>query len=208
MSSDAAAISVEVDERVHNREILMRYTVMAMLAYPATTIHKAWTLAESRSPSPSLDESLDARFARALKLLRPMTHDHPVTPVEHSFTWTAVSRKLHLEDEGTWFLVVFRSKRLADADSELLYEADSRAHIEALDNGHLLGYYFGDLDSQRRCLAMCVWDDREAARRATHQPLHRKAARLAASMYESFTLDRFWLTKERGRPGFKFCEAE
>lgn len=49
---------------------------------------------------------------------------------------------------------------------------------------------------------MCIWANREYARKATHKPLHMKAARLAREMYDTYRLERYSLSKKAGETIF------
>lgn len=51
-------------------------------------------------------------------------------------------------------------------------------------------YFYGDMEADRRCLAMCVWDCAASARAAGTKPLHRRAAALAPLMYDMYQLER------------------
>ena len=95
---------------------------------------------------------------------------------------------------ASFYLVVFRSVRRAGADGDLLTEFDDRAHAEARRAGGLLLYFKGEPDANRACLSLCLWETREQARAAIHQPRHRAAVGLASTMYESFHLERYVVT--------------
>ncbi len=49
--------------------------------------------------------------------------------------------------------------------------------------------------AERGCLSLCVWTDRERARRALALPRHRAATTLARQSYEWFHLERYRLSK-------------
>ena len=49
---------------------------------------------------------------------------------------------------------------------------------------------------------MCIWVNREYARKATVKPLHLKAARLASVAYESYQLERYSLRKRANEGKF------
>jgi hypothetical protein len=123
-------------------------------------------------------------------------HSAPLTtPISDCFDWPPVLEKLvHLQGSNTFYLVVFRSVRKATADSELLYTVDAAAQDEARISGGLLQYWYGTLNRQRECLAMCIWKTRQDAINALHKPAHKIAMHLASKMYDTYTLERYWLT--------------
>lgn len=54
-------------------------------------------------------------------------------------------------------------------------------------------YWYGILNERRECLAMCIWENREAAIKAIHKPAHTLAMKLTSVMYETYTLERYSL---------------
>lgn len=147
---------------------------------------------------------VQTRMLLGLRHLQTIVLDHTPIPIEQAFNWHTVADFLRVDDEAAWYAVVFRSIRRPDACSKTLYDADAAAHQEAQRSGGLLSYYYGDVDAARRCLAMCIWDSVDAARKASHQPLHRRAAMLAGEMYEWFALERYWITKQAGARALVF----
>jgi hypothetical protein len=136
----------------------------------------------------------------AFHRLTPTSPAYATLPILEGFTWGDCVREI---PHGHWYLVVFRSIRRADADAALLTEFDDHAHAEALVSGGLLHYFKGELGPRHECLSFCVWTSREQARLALHLPRHQAAARLAAQMYETYTLERYQLIK---RPGSSSLE--
>ncbi|TPX69835.1 hypothetical protein SpCBS45565_g02185 [Spizellomyces sp. 'palustris'] len=147
--------------------------------------------------------SADIALEKALHNLNSLHADYRTIPLEDAFNWNAIAASLDPDLSGRWYLVVFRSIRHPDADHGALYEADRLAHEEAKQSGGILKYWYGDLNHRRECLAMCVWANREFAKKATHKPSHIKAMTLAASMYDTYKLDRYWLVKEKGSREFR-----
>ncbi|KAJ3184267.1 hypothetical protein HDU87_005114 [Geranomyces variabilis] len=156
----------------------------------------------------------DKALATALRSLYPTTPHYRTAPLITSFNWADVAKLLPADNNdndndndtqlsSTWYIVAFRSVRRADANSTLLYNADAAAHEEARNSGGILSYWYGELAADRRCLAMCVWASRDWALRATGKKAHLKAMRLAGRMYESYTLERYWLHKDVGVEGFR-----
>ncbi|KAI8617793.1 hypothetical protein BC830DRAFT_1049878, partial [Chytriomyces sp. MP71] len=133
-----------------------------------------------------------------LNYFRAITENYFLAPLPETFNWNQVAGLLGKYWTGDWYIVAFRSVRNDRADAKALYEADGLAHKEALESGGLLKYWYGTLNEKRQCLAMCIWSSREFARLATKKPYHRLASSLAAEMYESYTLERWSLTKKSG----------
>lgn len=103
--------------------------------------------------------------------------------------------------EGTWYGVIFRSRRRVGSDGSGLYAADRLAHEEAVGAGGLMMYWYGAPDELGSNLATCVWTSRRAAREASSLPLHAKAAAHSRDAYESFQLSRYALVKKEGETG-------
>ncbi|ORX34235.1 hypothetical protein BD324DRAFT_173468 [Kockovaella imperatae] len=115
-----------------------------------------------------------------------------------AFNWTDLEG-LPLDMHREWYCVVFRSKRKASSSNLSLYSADRAAHYEAIEGGGLIMYWYGEPDDQGQNLATCVWQSRQQALEGTKGPRHIHAMRQAAKAYESFTLERWVLRKERGK---------
>lgn len=75
---------------------------------------------------------------KALPHFHVITNDYVHVAVRDAFNWDEVAKLLGEESAGDWFIVAFRSVRKADADSKALYEADAKAHREAIHSGGLL----------------------------------------------------------------------
>ena len=56
-----------------------------------------------------------------------------------------------------FYVIVFRSKVNQHADRQLLGELDKAAHLEAVESGGLLKYWFGEPDEAGRILATCEY---------------------------------------------------
>ncbi|KAI8074495.1 hypothetical protein BC940DRAFT_249211 [Gongronella butleri] len=144
---------------------------------------------------------VDHALLDVLDQFHVVTDNYAHADIESAFNWDEVAAEL-VDWEGDWFIVAFRSVRKAQADNQLLFEADAKAQEEAIHSGGLLKYWYGDLNHHRECLAMCIWINREYALKATHKPLHLQAARLAGEMYDTYRLERYTLTKKKGDPKF------
>lgn len=102
---------------------------------------------------PSIDRASLA-LHRALHHFQPITPNYATVPYAEAFNWSELELALPLEDEREWYCVVFRSKRRAESDAGresldsfrnlrlthlsphvALYEADKKAHEEAVQNG-------------------------------------------------------------------------
>ncbi|CAO3643612.1 unnamed protein product [Cunninghamella blakesleeana] len=164
---------------------------------------KGW-LGENAREIQSYTEALrtvDHVLLDHLNKLHVITDDYVHQSVETSFNWDQLAYDLK-DHEGDWFIVAFRSVRKASADNDLLFKADAQAQEEAIHSGGLLKYWYGDLNQHRECLAMCIWINRDFALKATHKPLHLKAAKLASEMYDSYVLERYNLVKKKGETTF------
>jgi hypothetical protein len=127
--------------------------------------------------------------------LVPLRPDYAVLPIDQAFDW---SECLASVERGDWYVVVFRSVRRLEADDALLEESDRRAFAEAAGHSGLLCYFIGELDDDRRCLSMCVWQDRTRAGEAATLPEHTAAIAIAGARYTSYLLERYRLTKRDG----------
>ena len=127
--------------------------------------------------------------------LVPMDASYAVLPIAQAFNW---SECLVSVERGEWYVVSFRSVRRLEADDALLEEFDRRAFEEASGHSGLSCYFMGELDDERRCLSMCVWEDRVRAGEAARLPEHVAAVAVAAATYTSYVLERFRLTKRDG----------
>jgi hypothetical protein len=123
--------------------------------------------------------------------ISPRHPDYATLPIEDGFDWSS----LFYCSFDQLYLVVFRSLRLPEADLDLLHEQDDRAYEEALISGGLLRYFKGHANERGECLSYCLWETREQARTAADAASHRSATGVAAQMYSSYILDRYWLKK-------------
>jgi heme-degrading monooxygenase HmoA len=127
--------------------------------------------------------------------LQPLSSDYAVRRIDEVFNWRDC---LGPVDEGEWYVVAFRSVRRPEADDPLLYRLDEHALAEARAHGGLLHYFSGELDDERRCLSMCVWESRERAREGAALPAHTEAIGISGATYTSYVLERYRLTKRDG----------
>ena len=127
--------------------------------------------------------------------LVPLDAGYAVLPIARAFNW---SECLASVERGEWYVVSFRSVRQLGSDDALLEEFDRRAFAEASRHSGLACYFMGEMDDQRRCLSMCVWEDRARAAEAATLPDHTAAVAIAGATYTSYVLERFRLTKRDG----------
>lgn len=106
-------------------------------------------------------------FAEALTGMRWITRDFATAPYHKAFNWDSIadifSRSMQSEqpDETlevqSFYVIVFRSRVNEHADRELLGELDKAAHLEAVEGGGLLKYWFGTPNELGRNLATCKY---------------------------------------------------
>ncbi|KAF8658259.1 hypothetical protein AX16_002035 [Volvariella volvacea WC 439] len=137
---------------------------------------------------------------KALHKFKPVTEEYAKVPYEEAFNWTDL--KLPLHEEREWYCVAFRSKRKSENAPAALYDADAKAHAEAVSNGGLILYWYGIPHQETGMnLATCIWQSRKHAVAANSRPHHINAMRLAASSYEVYHLERYVLRKAAGEEG-------
>ncbi|KAK7045585.1 hypothetical protein VNI00_007417 [Paramarasmius palmivorus] len=137
---------------------------------------------------------------KALHHFRPLNDQYASTPYADAFNWHELT--LPEDEERDWYCVVFRSKRKAGSDGGSLYEADKKAHEEAVTNGGLIMYWYGIPNQETGMnLATCIWQSRKHATAANSRPHHVVAMRLAAESYEIYDLERHVLRKAPGETG-------
>ncbi|KZT26836.1 hypothetical protein NEOLEDRAFT_214157 [Neolentinus lepideus HHB14362 ss-1] len=137
---------------------------------------------------------------KTLHNFKPITPSYATVPYAEAFNWAELRLPAHEERE--WYCVVFRSRRKEGSDSGPLYEADAKAHEEAIQNGGLIMYWYGIPDPETGMnLATCIWQSRKHAIAANSRPHHLRAMRLAAVSYEVYDLERYTLRKVAGQTG-------
>lgn len=108
-------------------------------------------------------------FAQALTAMRSITPSYATAPYPSAFNWdsivdlfsqamqkeASISNSALPEEELSFYVIVFRSRVNATADRRLLGQLDKAAHLEAVDSGGLLKYWFGTPDADGRNLATC-----------------------------------------------------
>jgi hypothetical protein len=150
--------------------------------------------------------TLDHRTAglvEACRQLSPVNPDYAHLPIEEGFNWSSCLGEACFD---RLYVVVFRSVRRTAADPDLLREYDDWAYADAERAGGLLFYFKGLVNERGECLSFCLWESREQACRAAGAASHREASRITAQMYESYTLERYYLIKQGGDLAFRRLE--
>jgi hypothetical protein len=137
--------------------------------------------------------------------LVPISADYASLPILDAFNWNECVADLA---SGEWYLVVFRSIRHPMADTFLLEAYDYGAYAEAQRFSGLLHYFRGTPMADGRCLSFCLWESRERALAATRTWLHREAARIAHTMYITYSLQRYLLRKQERWAALELAEIQ
>jgi len=137
---------------------------------------------------------------KALHYFKPLSPDYANTAYGQAFNWSEL--RLPKDEGREWYCVAFRSKRKAGSDGTSLYDADRLAHEEAIRNGGLILYWYGLPNPETGMnLATCIWQSRKHATAANSRPHHIQAMRLAAQVYDAYSLERYVLRKIQGEEG-------
>ncbi|EWC48419.1 hypothetical protein DRE_02188 [Drechslerella stenobrocha 248] len=165
------------------------------------------------SPYPDEDHLLDLDtlsrpnqlLAKALTIMVNRTAEYAVEEYQLAFNWDQVVdgvRKLS-EREGyqyprtEFYIIVFRSQLAFDADRKQLGELDKDAHLEAVESGQLLKYWFGRPHARTgRNLATCVWRHRDDAKKGGSGPGHIRAMEAVQGTYLELRVERLKLVIE------------
>lgn len=104
-------------------------------------------------------------FAEALTGMRWIKREFATAPFDRAFNWDSIvdvfshtiraEQSYSMPQELHFYVIVFRSKVNQHADRQLLGELDKAAHLEAVEGGGLLKYWFGEPDEAGRNLATC-----------------------------------------------------
>ena len=87
---------------------------------------------------PSIDP-VSLSLHRALHYFRPLSDKYASQPYGETFNWDELI--LPTEEEREWYCVAFRSRRKEGSNGDALYEADRKAHEEAVSNGGVSSPY-------------------------------------------------------------------
>ncbi|OQN99832.1 hypothetical protein B0A48_14602 [Cryoendolithus antarcticus] len=155
-------------------------------------------------------------FAKSLVHMQAVRSDYATAPYSEAFNWQSiVDAYSSIADDDRiesmlqplhFFVIVFRSRINPDADRTLLGQLDSVAHVEAVDGGGLLKYWFGTPDENGRNLATCIWRNREDARRGGGGPGHIAAIMAARRMYNEWFVERLKLSIDLRTRSWSFSE--
>ncbi|KAK6426136.1 hypothetical protein LTR95_016168, partial [Oleoguttula sp. CCFEE 5521] len=95
-------------------------------------------------------------FAKSLVHMQAIRPDYATAPYPKAFNWQSIVDAyctIAMNDQAQpcleplhVFVIVFRSRINIDADRVLLGQLDAAAHVEAVDGGGLLKYWFGTPD--------------------------------------------------------------
>ncbi|WWD17497.1 hypothetical protein CI109_101938 [Kwoniella shandongensis] len=134
---------------------------------------------------------------QALHHFRPIGTDYASTRYDEAFNWDQLTLPKAVQRE--WYCVVFRSRRKPESSNLSLYKADREAHEEAVKNGGLVMYWYGVPDETGLNLATCIWQSRRHAINAISGPKHMSAMKQTEGAYETYSLERWILSKEAGK---------
>ncbi|KAF8893370.1 hypothetical protein BD779DRAFT_1045711 [Infundibulicybe gibba] len=180
------------------------------------TLHNPPLVTDTRLPD--IDPA-SLSLHKALHQFRPVDSNYAENPYADAFNWSELV--LPADEDREWYCVVFRSRRRPGSDGGrklgthpyfiyvsyflpliALYDADKKAHEEAVRNGGLIMYWYGIPNPQTGMnLATCIWQSRKHAMAANSQPYHAAAMRLAAQSFDTYNLERYRLQKLRGETG-------
>ncbi|KAJ6259068.1 hypothetical protein Dda_5965 [Drechslerella dactyloides] len=138
-------------------------------------------------------------FAKALTVMNARTREYAVEPYVEAFNWNEVvdalrklaRRESYAYPRSEFYIIVFRSRLPPDADREHLGQLDKDAHLEAVESGQLLKYWFGTPHPDTgRNLATCVWRHRDDAKKGGSGPGHIRAMEAVRSIYLEWRVER------------------
>lgn len=134
----------------------------------------------------------------------------PLTaPLFLCFNWNDVFEKQGFTETAHFYVVAFRSVRKREADEQVLNRANGTAHEEAKKSGGLIRYWPGRSNQERQCFEMSIWESKAAADKAAALPAYAEAMRVAAQLYDSYTLERYSLTATVDNlPAFKLIDKQ
>ncbi|KAF3905470.1 hypothetical protein ABW20_dc0106299 [Dactylellina cionopaga] len=146
-------------------------------------------------------------LAKALTIMNAHTADYAIEPYDEAFNWDQVvealqklsSREGYAYPRSEFYIIVFRSKLPFDADRTHLGKLDKDAHLEAVDSGQLLKYWFGTPHKETgRNLATCIWRHRDDAKKGGAGPGHVRAMEAVRNIYLEWRVERLKFVVEKG----------
>jgi hypothetical protein len=109
---------------------------------------------------------------------QPVRADFAHIPTQKGFNWQAVGRSVWLNEpretrRDDKYLVVFRSRRLADADVPRLVDLEEQALTAAKASGDLIIYKPGPVkDDDLSNVSYCIWRSAKTAYEVSHSKPH------------------------------------
>ncbi|MCO5554450.1 hypothetical protein L7F22_007980 [Adiantum nelumboides] len=139
----------------------------------------------------------------------PIVYSAPLTaPLFLCFNWNEVFEKYGFTESSSFHVVAFRSVRKRDTDENTLTHINNVALEEARKSGGLVRYWAGRPNAQRQCLEASVWESKAAAERAASMPAYAQAMKVAATLYDFYTLERYSITATVDHlPAFKLIDT-
>lgn len=125
--------------------------------------------------------------------------DYRDLPIQEGFNWPKLLGEVNEylgHQQNSYYLVVFRSTRLAGGENAALIErldTDAFSEAKARRPDALLHYFGGLVDEDGRAVSWCLWTDQQSAREALNGLSHRQAASTAHELYETYDVERYHL---------------
>ena len=158
-------------------------------------------------------------LATALTSLKPIRDDYATAPYIEAFNWSAVIENLKTLvgfetgfywQKQTFYVVIFRSRIPPETDRSHLGSLDQDSHLDAMQSGGLLKYWFGEPDKLGRNLATCasqlyylfgstplteigIWREQADARGGSRGSGHRRAVEATSKLYTEWKVERMKL---------------
>ncbi|TGJ71895.1 hypothetical protein EYR41_003822 [Orbilia oligospora] len=138
-------------------------------------------------------------LAKALTIMNAKTGEYAIELYHEAFNWDEILialRKLSKREEyvfprSEFYIIVFRSRLPFDADRRHLGKLDEDAHVEAVESGQLLKYWFGTPHPVTgRNLATCIWRHRDDAKLGGGGPGHVRAMEAVRNIYLEWRVER------------------
>ncbi|EGX53269.1 hypothetical protein AOL_s00006g135 [Orbilia oligospora ATCC 24927] len=138
-------------------------------------------------------------LAKALTIMNAKTGEYAIEPYHEAFNWDEILialRKLSKREDyvfprSEFYIIVFRSRLPFDADRRHLGKLDEDAHVEAVESGQLLKYWFGTPHPVTgRNLATCIWRHRDDAKLGGGGPGHVRAMEAVRNIYLEWRVER------------------
>ena len=199
----AASFQLPQNHELNCEHVLCTQSEELLVVSPYTSRSHLLNLSSLSKPNQLL--------AKALTLLKPIRVDYATAPYIDAFNWgDAMSMLKSLcererdfaWEEQNFYVVVFRSQVPPTTDRSHLGTLDERSHVEAMEGGGLLKYWFGTPDATGRNLATCkfqkeyfqvldisltlssgVWREQYDAKQGSSGEGHRAAAMATRKLY-------------------------